>query len=494
MLKKISIITLTFITLLFLVSCNKEKPEENNEDKITGIYEQVLETINGFDNTKMYIYKTLELKDDLTFTIKESSYLGVNTEEGNYTVNGDIFTIKMGIREFEYFYNKDDLTLKYEGRINRRDTVMIYKKNNDFKVDGKTGKVAFTGELFGEDLNENFYNYAPTIIMEGNTMHIWYCANKESGNVTDYIAYRKGTLTGDGKWTFTEASLDLSPTPGTWDERHVCDPSVIKGEYLYNGEEYFYLMSYLGVITNDSSRNEVGIAVAKKPEGPWIKIDEVNPIANYYESDEYVDDEWTWGYGQPSLVSVDKKGKALMFYTKGLKNGTTQQVEYWDFSNLNNPIKLESTELANLGVVNSQGAVDIINNADFAYDEVNKRLFMVKEDSPYPSNGKTDWITGSNTILYLNLNLDKNYIGETLFSKSSLRWEKVSSVTKDHTGFDRNHNFGLVTDSYGHMISPYELPLVYTRGDLSENYPDWDLKGQWPSLHTYRLYGYTIKL
>jgi large subunit ribosomal protein L11 len=38
-------------------------------------------------------------------------------------------------------------------------------------------------------------------------------------------------------------------------------------------------------------------------------VDSLNPIANFYTSSDY--NTSSWGYGQPSLVSVDKAGKIL---------------------------------------------------------------------------------------------------------------------------------------------------------------------------------------
>lgn len=78
---------------------------------------------------------------------------------------------------------------------------------------------------------------------------------------------------------------------------------MIKGEFTYQEEKYSYLMAYLGCVTSDNTKNEVGLAVAKAPEGPFIKI-ESNPICHYELNDNK---GFQWGYGQPSMVSMDKK-------------------------------------------------------------------------------------------------------------------------------------------------------------------------------------------
>lgn len=455
-----------------------------------GTYLLTRKTIDGIDVNKQIVFERMILNETDSF-IESLDMFGFNLTPLEYEILEDGVKVKISIREYLYQFAENKTKLIFNGRINRQDVIIEYTRNDDFTFENTQGQVAFEGELFGDDLNENFYNYAPSIMMEGNSIiHIYYCANKISGNVTDYIIYRRGELQNDGKWIFSNRQEVLQPTPNTWDARHACDPSVIKGVFNYHEEQYNYLMAYLGCVTNDSSRNEVGIAVSKNPEGPWIKVNEINPIANYYDSIEYVGDEWTWGYGQPSLVSVDKAGKVLLFYTKGLKTGTSEYVELWDLANLNNPKRIVETTVPNNGVVNAGRNNDVINNADFAYDAERKRLYVIKEDFPYPNNGNLDWITGSNTLLYLNLDTSEEYVGETIFTKSGLSWQFVTGISKNETGFARVHNAGILKDEYGWIINPYQIPIVYTRADLVTDYPNWSGKGQWPSLHTYRLYGY----
>lgn len=493
--KKLIFILLISFFFIALTSCVVDEDEETLIDTPhMGVYILQERTIDSFNETEQYVFSTLELIDNKAI-FTELDIFGLQIQEGTFVISGTSINISLGLRQLTFDFSEDDRSLTYQGTMSRKEVFMRYHKTDGFIKPETFGESAYNEQLFGESLDENYYNYAPAIVMEGNnTMHVWFCGNGESGNVTDYIVYRKGTLQADGKWSFTERELVLASTEGTWDQRHVCDPTVIIGEFKYQNEDYLYLMSYLGCVTNDSSRNEVGIAVAKSIEGPWTKVESLNPIANYYESGEYVDNQWTWGYGQPSLVSVDKKGKILLFYTKGIMNGTFQHVEYWDLSNLDDPKKLHEASITNAGVVNQSGGIDVINNADFAYDPFMKRLYVVKEDFPYKDEGGTNWLTGANTVMYLNLNHDETFIGETLFLDQPLRWQVIGSVGTNETGFKRVHNSGLVRDEFGYLINPFQIPLIYTRSDESIDHPDWELGGQWPALHTYRLYGYLIEL
>lgn len=485
--------------LMLLVGCKPgskvDEEEDDPDNPFDGIYVLQEYFVDSFNSTSQYIYYTLQLKADGKGILKSVDAYGLTEQTGDYTYTEDEVELTIGIRVYNFIYDKELETLTYEGRINRKEVKMSFKFDESFKHDHKGGGVSFEAELFGDDLEENFYNYAPTIMMEGNNiMHIWYCSNQYSGNVTDFVAYRKGTLNSDGTWTFTEKELLMAPTVGTWDARHVCDPSVVAGAFLYKGTTYKYLMAYLGCVTNDSSRNEVGIAVAESPLGPWIKVDEVNPIANYYTSVEYTNDVWTWGYGQPSLVSVDEAGQVLLFYTKGVLSGTYEYVEHWDLSNLDDPKKLHEKAITNAGVMNAQGGSDVINNADFAYDPVTNRIYVIKEDFPYPTDGGLDWLTGTNTIMYMNMGEDDTFIGETLFTKSNLRWNVIGSIGKNETGFARVHNAGILTNEYGRLMNPHQIPIVYTMSDLVTDHSNWNSGGQWPALHTYRLHGYLFTL
>lgn len=479
------VLMLSVLLALCVAGCTNQG-SGNTDTGVEGWYTLTEKTVDGNDITNTFITNTVYLKAGKA-TLFEATAVGASEQEGTYTVEGDTINILVGVKTYKYEYNKTNQLMTYSGKVNRQQVVMTYKYSADYEPHKESKGVAFTSELFGESLNENFYNYCPTAFIENNnTLHIWYCSNKVSGNVTDYVAYRKGTLNADGKWTFSEKKLVLEPTAGTWDSRHVCDPSVVKGSFHMKGESYSYLMAYLGCYTSNVTCNEVGIAVAKNPEGPWVKVDSLNPIANFYMSEDY--NASSWGYGQPSVISADGEGKILLFYTKGVKSGTYCYVEEWDLSNIDDAKLLREKRVSDSGVVNASGQVDVINNADFAYDPQLNRLYVVKEDFPYADKGGTNWLTAGNTVLYIDLG-EKGL--DTLFGEYI--WNVCGKVTAQTTGYKRAHNMGFMTDAYGRLQSPYEIPVIYTRSDESNDYPEWSARGQWPALHTYRLYGTVIE-
>lgn len=344
----------------------------------------------------------------------------------------------------------------------------------------------FDHGLIGED---RYYNYCPSTFVENGVKHIYYCSNKIFGNVTDYIAYREGKYVNKNMvYTPTEdINFLLGPTKGTWDARHTCDPSVIKGEFKYNNVMYSYLMAYLGCVTSDNTRNETGLAVSSSPTGPWIKCDAINPII------KVSDDNNKWGAGQTELVSVDKKGRVIMFNSFSSPTLGGEQCYEYDLSDLNNPILIRKNEH-----INTSGTADVvkeegekvnegISNVGVAYDEVNKKILLAKGRLPFAQDGQyPNYIASKIDLFYLDDN-NENKFDELFKNKNEAnKWVFIGTIDEKLTGFKRNHNNGLVRDAYGGLVETDRIEVAFTRSDLSES--DW---GYWS---TYRIYSTAFKL
>lgn len=448
-----------------------------------GWYVLESKTVQNVSTAAEYLYNCMYLKEGAV-SWYEIDYSGKTEQTGTYAVANDKVTVTIGVRPYEFTFSEG--VMSFTGKISKKNVTMSYRYDKDFVLPVTGSGVSFTEELFGENKNENFYNYCPSVIMDGEEMHVWYCSNETSGNVTDYVGYRKGTLNASGKWTFGEKQLVLGPgdkSKDEWDSRHVCDPSVTKGAFEMGGERYSYLMAYLGCKTSNNCCNEVGVAVAKAPQGPWVKAEGLSPIANWYTSAEF--NASKWGYGQPCVISSDGAGKVLLFYAKGTEKKTCTQVEEWDLSDLDDPVKIRSAEVREKNVVNAGGNQDCINNADFAYDSVNKRLWCIKEDFPYPTDSGINWIAKTNVLMYADLG-DEGL--DALFGEEVYDWNK-SGVLQPTGEYVRAHNAGIVTDSYGRTVNAFRIPVLYTVSEAATAYPDWTAKGQWPALHTYRIHG-----
>ncbi len=467
-----------------------------------GWYTLKLKTISGINVTDTFLTNAIHLYEGKADWY-QITLSGTELSQGTYTAENGTVTVKIGLKTYAFTTDGNYSYLTYQGKINRKSVVMNYDKNSLFAFSQDKGQVNFSDELFGDDIEKNFYNYCPTAIIEDRTMHVWYCSNKDDGNVTDHVAYRKGTLHDDGRWTFGDKQLVLEHgTSGQWDSRHVCDPTVVKGVFKNGTETYNYMMAFLGCLTSNNTKNEVGVAFAKSPEGPWVKYGD-NPIADFYadyslsRTDSSANSEIaansSWGYGQPSLISADKNGKVILFYSAGVPTGTFTVAELWDFGNIQTPVRLNKLMVSNKGITNASGGQDVINNADFAYDAQRNRLYCIKEDFPYPTGNGINWIAGTNSVFYVDLGEGKG-VADRIFEDYNYTWTMAGTLNEAMTGFKRNHNAGLLTDAYGQLTDSTRLAVLYTMSKTPEDFPDWSHGGQWPALHTYRIHGITIEL
>ena len=339
--------------------------------------------------------------------------------------------------------------------------------------------------------SSQYYNYCPTSFVENNVQHIYYCTNESDGNVTDFVGYRTGQII-DNKLVYSEEELILThgEVGVDWDSRHVCDPSVVKGNFTYNEETYSYLMAYLGCSSSDVTLNETGLAVSKTPAGPWIKVafekDGVTKLRPIVPVTDFTDNQKCWGTGQPSLVSVNEAGEVLLFTSVGIETATFTNLRHYDFSNLND-VKLidEQRTIMTTGVVGTSTGASFINNADFAYDKENQRVLMVKGRQHYNADGKLPNQIESILDVYYIDDTERTGVGSVLFAgnNTTKQWKLMGSINQDLTGFLRNHNPGFITNEYGHILNTDALPVAFTRADEG---------GGWQHLATYRIYATSI--
>lgn len=435
-------------------------------------------TLDGIDVTDEYQAYRVDLKENQTMTVF-ISYLGIiSNRQSNYVIEYPNLLETYNNQTYTYRFEQDNQTLVFSS--NENDEVLLVYLNKETKPDEEVTGIDFEGILFGEDLTlTKKFNYAPAIITEiddlGNeVMHIWYCTNKYSAIIMDHIAYRKGVKNEQGKWVFSEETIVLEPTPGTWDSRHVCDPAVIKGAFNYNNQTYQYLMAYLGCTTEDYSNNETGIAVSNSPTGPWIKMNHLNPIVPWNRDNP----NGTWGTGMPALISVDEMGEALLFYSNV---AVGIGVEHWNFSNLNDPELFYVSSINPSGAKNPNGSALGLAIADFVYDEISGRLYVVSAtNTKNPADVTVTRVNSHAILAYVDGLATINDLVNALEDRSYL-WNVVGYIGPEETGFERNHNLGIVSDIYGRIQDDQQIMIVVSTGHNS-----WSNE----NIFTYRLLGY----
>ncbi|MBR4419758.1 MAG: hypothetical protein IKT32_02660 [Clostridia bacterium] len=338
------------------------------------------------------------------------------------------------------------------------------------------------GMMFDEPAGVQIYNYCPSVMVEGNQAHVWYCSSVTQGiGGDDHIAYRHGKKV-DGVWYWGPRQIILTHEKYTWYSGNICDPDVIKGEFKYQGQTYTYLMTFLGCTTKDNSSNMFGFKVANNPAGPWVDVKGISPLYDFYE--QYPNYEYDpnknnfiWGWGQSSLISLDKKGKVMLFYTG--RSTTGQKYECWDFSDLENPKKLTEKEVTRKGVTDLNGDPDTICNAQFMYDEARHRMYMLCDVHPFRTDMWPTNLPRKTAVYYINI--PKSVDKKDMFNYG-LTWNKLFDIEESRTGYEHNHNCCFMRDIYGYRL-PGNIEVAYTMSETGSN---------WKVLFTYRIHRYVF--
>jgi Concanavalin A-like lectin/glucanases superfamily len=304
----------------------------------------------------------------------------------------------------------------------------------------------------------NIYSYAPSVIVDGSTEHIWTCHNRDDGVIKDYI-YDTKRVNG----TVVSSVPVLTASASGWDSVHNCDPSVVRSTVNYNGTTYNYAMFYLGNDVNSSSHNYIGVAFAQDIAGPWTKYP--NPLLS-------PPNNGSWGVGQPSVTSIDGQGRFLLFYTDGTNpNWSIPPVAYRrdiNLGNMSNPVIGAAVQVTNAGLVGADGSADYLNNYDVAYEGTRDRFFAIREVHPYPTTNPN----------YIGRNLQLISIEGSSIWNGGGTWRIEGNINPGTTDFSRNHNGGLKRTPYGSLANPSRLEPVFTRSCAQENgascpTPEW---------------------
>lgn len=298
---------------------------------------------------------------------------------------------------------------------------------------------------------ESRYSYCPSVLKQDDgTVHMFFCGNPNNLIMVDNIYHIK--INPDG--TKTKAKSVLQPgIAGSWDDHHTCDPSVIAGEFKYDGMTYKYAMFFLSNMYG-VYYNEIGIAFSNDLDADsWVKYP-TQIVKKTWSSpgDQIVGGTAkAWGVGQPSAVSLNGKGKLLLTYTIGDIGGTRivwSEADFSDMSNYTiNPPK--AIVQGGLKAIDTKSS-DYTCNSDFAIDVKENKILMIRPVQPHPGNYPA----------YINSTLEINYMNLTDFMGNAGSWSTLYRITPEDTGYPRNHNAALLRDNYG-IIENWENPVFY---------------------------------
>ncbi len=318
---------------------------------------------------------------------------------------------------------------------------------------------AATGDLKPVSIREEFgggrgqYTYAPSPVeLKDGTQLVFFCQNENPFTVIDSIFLAEGKTPPGGKQLrWKRPKLVLSPPKRGWDNVHICDPDVRMLAGVYNGKSFSWVMTYLGVAQKDCNNNEIGLAFAKTPAGPWTKFD-ANPIVK-------APDPAYWGAGQTSSI-VTGEASMDMYYTKATAQGSRVYRRSVDFQK-DGTVKIGEEAMIpglrrNASVARSEkfyyAAMPLEGHAPGTEPPVSKSLALVR-------------IPASEDI-----------------TNPSARWEEIGQITPQDTNSPRNHNAGLLTDPRGWIKDDNTITVYFSVGKEGDGW-----------LWTYTLYSALFK-
>ena len=325
-------------------------------------------------------------------------------------------------------------------------------------------------------LGESRYSYCPSVLeQEDGSVHMFFCGNPDNLIMVDNIYHIK--INSDGSKTAPKSVLQPGAV-GTWDDHHTCDPSVIEGSFSWNDTNYKYAMFFLsnkyGVYYN-----EIGVAFSNDLDADsWTKYpDQIVRKTWSGEGDQLIGGGWkSWGVGQPSVVSLDGKGKILLTYTVGDIGGTRIVWSEADFSNMNDyTISAPRTIVQGGLMAIDNKSRDYTCNSDFAIDTEADKILMIRPVQPMPDSYPS----------YLNSSLEIDYMNLSDFMNQGGNWIPIYRITPDDTGYPRNHNAALLRDNFGHL-KDWEEPTFYFT--VSKAAPDVQASGSSHAEWTYHMW------
>lgn len=298
------------------------------------------------------------------------------------------------------------------------------------------------------------YDYAPSFIRDSyGIIYGFLCENRDAFQIVDHVYLYKGIPTKDG-YVWQPATHIIEPSEQGWDNCHICDPDVREFHTTWKGESYDWIMTYLGVDQWDCNHNQIGLAVSKCIEGPYIKFDG-NPIVPYEGRDK-------WGTGQSTSVVLNDSTIVLYYHSSASRTGYARRF-------------IVMNDLDNIKVGEEEPLPYLTGNSYPMYSE--DRIYMVSEmrDESYDSSDIPTWVGNVCRVAWIPIDGD--------FCAEEDPWNVIGTVTEELSGFPRNHNPGFLTDTRGYMPDDDRIVVYFTPAVMGA---DW--------LWSYDLYSATFNL
>ena len=324
---------LILISLFFIASCTtkQDKIQQNaiSTQKTFPLYIKDLDTNKTISSAIRRSFENYEaprlLDNELYTNFKYTELKGFNYNKGNGTISRrDPSKIIKENGKYYVWYTHRETSTEPKGFKNANDT--IPSQDWDLaEIWYATSTDGFTWEEQGVAVprppkpKPGWRSVATADILKfKNKYYLYYQAfDAPSGKYNEKRdAYdicpvaMSWSNSPDGPWTALDNVVIPFGTENEWDYRVIHDPNPL----VHNGKIYIYYKS--GMDTRDTNRkfwDAWGVAIADKPEGPFIKH-EANPIMNS---------------GHETIVFPFKEGVAAIVNTDGIEHYTIQYAKDW---------------------------------------------------------------------------------------------------------------------------------------------------------------------
>lgn len=126
---------------------------------------------------------------------------------------------------------------------------------------------SWAGELVLDGVildRSNRYDGYPVHLLVDGIHHMWFCGQSPVTNADAiYHATHSGSLRNTSGWSEPEELFNIQDVPWALEGGgvHVCDPTVLRGDFIYEGTSYPYAMYFTSDTTSaQTGQNAIGVA------------------------------------------------------------------------------------------------------------------------------------------------------------------------------------------------------------------------------------------
>jgi hypothetical protein len=321
---------------------------------------------------------------------------------------------------------------------------------------------------------DDVYDYAPTVVQEGTVQHYYWCGygshpsarytltgggqTYTGGGVhTDNIYYRSYD-TATHQWQQSEPQEVMWPSSDAkygsaaqnyWDSAFTCNPSVITGNFTFDGTTYHQALYYVGARCeyvggdhpiNCGIHNSIGVAFTND----WVHF------TRYADANGVPQPVLKWpcaygyGYGQPSAYNLDGGGGIRLFYVRSHADKPAESgkpaacaggKDYQIADSADGLHFGTSQRLTTAGLTENRQP----QNAAFGYDKDLHDWYMAGEFGTYQAGG-TD-------VALHGFSLYRMHLSDLTSGATS--WQKLTTVDTVRTGFAKNFIPTITRDRFG---------------------------------------------